>query len=426
MEAARHYPRRRGAARGLAALVVCAAGALGGDDERAPDVVELLDGERLEGRIVYVDDDEVVLRDRRGRDERTLDRAEIAELTTRRDALDDWLARVAQVDLEDPTALLELAAVATSRTLHDEAALATWLAATAESPDVGPAREALGFTPRRNGDWRGRVGRDTFTLAELDAPRRWSERVTLATEHVVIESSAPIRNAALLALDVAALHRDLRDHLSPRLRLLDPEQPLVVHLYGFDRDAPLPIERPDGAFLVADRTLHVPVETLAQRPDDVRRALAREFARQYLFEVTVQARRGAGPMPPWIDEALAGLASDGLRGGPAAARIDWTAAPRRAAALHVRPTTRRPERAGRVVGYGLLDLADPRHAVHRRARCTTLLHALRRADVSIADEVLRESLVGRSSFGRIEELYDRRADAIDALWEAEVTRVLGS
>ncbi len=422
-----HYPERRGWARVLVGtcLVVASAWASARDDERRPDVVELIDGKRLEGRVLYIDDSELVFRGPRSSKERIVERGDIADLTLRRHDLDDWLDRVAVVDLEDPRALLELAALATSRTLHGEAEIIGWVAATAESPAVDEARAAIGMQDHR-GKWRIRIDRDWFRLEDLEDNRAWSDKVTLTTDHYVIHSSAPIRNAALLALDIAALHRACRDHLSPKLRLLEPEEPLVVHLYGRDREAPLPYERPDGAFLVDDRVLHVPVEFLADRPDDVRRVLAREVVRQYLHETTVESRQGRGPMPPWIDEGLGGLAADGLRGGPAAATIDWGSPPRRAAAAHFRPTTSRPEDAGRVVGYGLLDFASTRHAAYRRSQSASLLFVLTQLDPVAADTMLREALVGRSSFGKIEKLYDRTDDELNREWDDAIAAIVRS
>lgn len=421
----RHHPHRTGPWRALAlvGVAILSAAASADVDERRPDVVERTDGERLEGVVVYADAAELVVRV--DEDDHVVPRAEIASATTRRDALGDWLDRVAAVDLEDPTALLELAGVAASRTLHDEAELVTWLAATALSPDLDAARRAAGLEPHRGG-WRTRRDGETFTLDELTSARAWSDRVTLHTEHHVVHTSAPIRTSALLTLDIASLHRSIRDELSPTLRLFDPERPLVVHLYGRDDDAPLPADRPDGAFTVSDRTLHLPVEDVAHRTDDVRRVLARELVRLYLHETTVAARRGRGPLPPWLEEGLAGLAADGLTGVAGAARVDWDRAPRRAAARHVRPTTRRPEDAGRVVGYGRLDLAVPRHAEHRRARCTTLLYTFRGHDRAAADELLREALAGRSSFGRIEEIQGLSEPRIESLWAATVAGILGS
>src|SRR5690242_3873362 len=108
----------------MLALALALAGLAAGGDTRPLDTVELEGGTKLQGRVVFEDQDEIVLRI--GSNERSLPRPKVVRFDSRFAELRAVHERWRALDPEDLAGALALARECRGKQLEEEAQLCAW------------------------------------------------------------------------------------------------------------------------------------------------------------------------------------------------------------------------------------------------------------------------------------------------------------
>jgi hypothetical protein len=189
---------------GLLALSAYAGGGRAGgpSDPTKRDLVVDKRGNEVRGRVVrrYGGEGVEVLN---GGSSQIIKHEEVARIETTRDRLTTFLAeRKAGLSLEEDWKLVARAGQLQLPHLQRLQALHVLL----RDPDHTQAHEFLGHK-RRNKRWRWVLGKHEADKEELDKlVTKWSDRVSLRSEHFVVETNTSLRNAVNMAFDLERLY----------------------------------------------------------------------------------------------------------------------------------------------------------------------------------------------------------------------------
>lgn len=395
-------------------LMASGARAAAGDD-----LVELLDGDSLKGRVVYEDEDVVVLRV--GSHDREIARAEVKSVRSATRSLNALLDRLAAISPVDATTLLPLADEAQAAGLDLEARL-FGLGALAAAPGNEAAATALdckrkgaGFALKQGGKW--------IPTTELDAPDRdWKDRWVLETRHYELHTNLGLTQAVHLAFDLEGIYRTFFELFAGELRLLDVDEPMRVEVHADAGSYPEPGGGRPGYFDPSALTLMVD----ASRVQPLR-ILAHE-ATHGLFYSTTQRTRGAqGQIPSWLDEGLAQYLEYSIM------RAGWVAVPTdflvpELYAIHA--SAKDPHELKRLLTMDSGDFMASKDAQLKYAQAYTLVHHLLHtgngARRPIFFDFVRRAYAGQSSMSDFKKaLGEQDLEDFDEAWLADVRAVAG-
>jgi len=306
-------PSRRAAA----ALLVAALAAplrAGDREEPQPDTVTLKNGDVLTGRVVYEDDECVVLR-AKSRD-RDVPRAEVAALDSATGVLSellDWLDTLPR----DADALVARAETLAARGLSGEARLLR-LRAVLLTPGHVAANTALGH--KKKGDtWTWKRGHKWLPVSQLDAAGAdWDDRWVLDTLHYRIASNLPLSQLLDAAIDLEREQRALVGLFRGHMRMLEGDDVLLAELHADQGSFP---ETLTGRTAYYDPN---ELKLFVNAADGLHRgAIAHEATHQLMHVGTARTKAARGELPSWLDEGLAEFARFALRGEPGHAGFAW-------------------------------------------------------------------------------------------------------
>ncbi len=266
--------------------------------DRPLDQIVLVDGTRLEGRVVLDDATKIVLRI--GSRERILQRAEIQSSQSRlavwREAMERWRL----LDKEDATKIADIATFASRLGLVEEARVFA-LRAIAVDPENRAAREALGHERKeKDKDW---------TLREDGRRWTWTERVKksqdfrsgwqLETTHWTLRSNLPLLEATNAILDLEGLYAVFFDVIAPEVGAYHIDTRLSAQVHADSGSFP-ELGSGRGFF---DRAANVLVVNAESGLD--RGLLVHEATHLVLAATAVLSLGARGEISPWLDEGLA-------------------------------------------------------------------------------------------------------------------------
>ena len=291
----------------LASLSVLILGALAGD-ARPLDRVDLADGTKIEGRVVFEDAKTVVVRV--GTREREVERSDVKKVVSRaasqREAIERWLA-LGPVDYRG---MLDLAAYCRRNDLLEEMRLIVWQVVLAD-PANAEAREFLGHESTKNG-WLVREGaRKVESDKYLKSHAAWNDAFELATTHFQLRTNAPMREAIALAFDLECLYQAFYALLGQELRLREVTEPLTANVHTDAKSYPGIATGRNAYCLAQTRTL----EVNGAAGVDIG-LLMHEGTHLLIYSTAEGTRAAAGAIPAWIDEGFAEYMSKGMDGGP--------------------------------------------------------------------------------------------------------------
>lgn len=399
---------RGGAAVFLAGLVLALPAA--GDE---PDRVTLKMGDVLSGRVVYEDDEVVVLRSS-GRD-RELPCADVAQVSSRSrelDALLDWL----DVTSPDADAFVARAAAVEAAGLPGEARLLR-LRAVLLAPDHAAANDALGHK-RKSGRWTWKRGNAWKPVAEIGtAGLKWDERWVLGTLRYQVSSNLPLAQAIDAAFDLEREQRAVRNLFRGHLRLLDGDDLLLAQLHADMASFPEFLGNRRAYYDPASLTLFINATQSAGRT-----SVAHEAMHQILHVSTRRTKEARGQIPSWLDEGLAQYSAAALRGDPGHATFDFGALFPAWLATHA--DAREPYDLKRVLTFEADDFGGTVGTELKYAQSYSLVAYCLLGDGGAQREgffaFLRSAWLGRSSMSDFKKCLGDDLDGFERGWTAWV------
>lgn len=380
-----------------------------------PDRVTLQDGKKLEGRVVCERKDAVVLKLERG--ERTIARAEIAELVT----LERSLSGVLERDLQAADAAqLRAAAKDCSAAGLDADARLLWLRTLLREPSDEQVIGALGAKRVKDAVVLP-FGKRGLELSQLRAPQaKWSEAFELASTHFQLRTDLPLETALDALLGLERFHVRFYGLVGDPLGLyvFDERQLPELRLYARAADFPAPpVKGPRVWFAPLENVVHVDASSPVPMPDVVA-----DLTRQMLFSAL---RRGAGPtaqLQPWI---ATGIAEALARSAPEQAGGAWRA-PQEAYKPHFTAAAASQLSFDTLFQAAPGDFTNGARAGEYSACAYSLLHFFFEA----RDGALRQGLgryieegaKGKLSLGALSECVGLTKDQIQAGWRAHVAQ----
>lgn len=305
----------------LAALLVISSAparapvALAPPGAEALDRVELRSGARHVGRVVF-EDDEVVILEQDDR-VRTFKRAKVEAVRSRERSLDEVLDRLASLDGHELTELVELGHRAHELGLPGEGEL-VFLRVILTDPFHEEARRALGHK-RVGSAWRAPYKDDWLPLTKVcDLRSKWRDAWTFETAHYVLRTNVDLPTAVDTALDLEIAYRAFYTLFGGELGLHQVDGKLRAHVHADAASLPLLDEGVRGTFDMDRNTLIVDASSKLDR------GLVFHEATHQLFHNTHEGmRKGAFALPLWLNEGFAEFMQVGLAVRPRRFTFDW-------------------------------------------------------------------------------------------------------
>ena len=277
------------------------------------DTVELEGGKKLEGRVVYEDDEVLVLRS--GSRDREIDVADVVAVDSVARKLAGFLAVTEGVAASDTARNLTLAAQASAVGLDGEARLFWWRVLVVD-PDHAEANRGLGHV-RRGSRWLVPDGGRRLPLDRLGERRvDWGEAWELETTHYVLRTNLDLGSALAAALELERFYRTFFATFARPLRLYEVEEPMDVHVHA--DAASYPESGNEGGYFA-------PAENIA-RVDASRGlhvgTLIHEATHQLIHNTAERERAYSGSIPGWLDEGLAEYMEASIRGSVGATTVE--------------------------------------------------------------------------------------------------------
>ncbi|MDZ4774311.1 MAG: DUF1570 domain-containing protein [Planctomycetota bacterium] len=296
----------------IAPLLAMLALALGG--ARVADRVQLNDGTTVEGRVVCMGEDEVVVRI--GTKDRSIPSRNVASVYARfdnqREAIDRWIALAP----DDIAGALDLAQFCKRHDLLEELNLVAWWIVLLK-PDSEDAHEFLGHE-KSKGTWLVRDGGRRIELSKyLQAHAEWSNAFELRTTHYAVKTNLPLKSAITAAFALECHYRAFFGQFGKAVRLFDVTEPMLANVHGDSKSFPrLTGDRP-AYFSSASRSLEVDASGKLDM-----RVLTHEATHAVLFATAIATRTSTGDIPAWLDEGLAEYMATKLGGEDGRLRFD--------------------------------------------------------------------------------------------------------
>lgn len=327
------------------------------------DTVELEGGKKLEGRVVYEDDDVLVLR--RGSRDREIELADVVAVDSVARKLDRFLAVAEAVGANDVEGNLALAAQASAVGLEAEARLFWWRVLEL-APDHADANRRLGHV-RRGSRWLVPDGGRRWPLDQLLERRAdWGEAWELETTHYVLRTNLDLGTAVAAALELERFYRTFFSTFARPLRLYEVEEPMDVHVHA--DAASYPESGNEGGYFA-------PAENIA-RVDASRGlhvgTLIHEATHQLIHNTAERERTYSGSIPGWLDEGLAEYMEASIRGSVGETTVEVGAVNR--AHFRAQAMAGKPYDLARVIQFDAGDFSASTRRSLKYAQAYSLVH----------------------------------------------------
>jgi hypothetical protein len=296
----------------LAALLLATFLSFSGDEPK--DVVALNAGQKVEGRVVYQDDQVVVLRV--GSRDREFARKEVASVVSRAathgTAIDRWLALAA----DDATGLAALMRWCQESGLREDSELFAWRL-LAGAPRSELAHELLGHE-RKDVGWIVRDGAKRLSWDRLLEVRKdWNDAWELDTTHYRVHSNLKLGEATDVALTLECLYKAFFELFASDVRIYEVLEPMRADVHG-DRESFPELTGANRAYF--DPVEHKLIIDASTGFDA--HALLHEATHQLLDATALYTRGARGEIPTWLNEGLAEYMAFSVLGSSGRFRYD--------------------------------------------------------------------------------------------------------
>jgi hypothetical protein len=401
----------------LTVLLALAAFAAGG--KRTPDVVELKDGNKVEGRVVYEDPTLVVVRS--GARDREIALKDVTLVRSRAGDLRLLLDRWNHATPSDAAGMMELARTAEGADLVDEARIFAWRALLLD-PKQGDAHKLLGHT-LRNGIWTVREGSKSFPFANLgEAHKEWKDPWAFGSTHYNVRTNLDLRHSIDMVLELECFYRIFFDVFGPELKLYDVVDPMNAEVHADKQSFPAQVSYRDAYFDAPTNTLFV---NAANGLD--RRVLFHEATHEILFNTAVRTKGSRGEIPGWLHEGLAEYMAwcmQGSDGHPAF--VAGAIAPGH---FRIQADARTPFDLARVLNFSSGDFMASSLSDLKYAEAYTLVHFLMHGDGGRHRQgfldFVRGAYKGQASSTHFRDALGGHERELEAAWVTYVKQTAG-
>ncbi len=387
-----------------------------------PDLIVLQDGEEIECRVLYEDDETVVYTEKRKAEE--VPRSEVASVQSIERSLREALDRFTALSPGDVAGLLDLARFCESRELHGEARHLRIRVLTLD-PENEEAWTKLGGVHTDRRGWRIKVRGRFLSIEQLrERVSDWKNAMELPTAHFLLKTDADPERALDLALDLERAYLAFYDLLGPVLRLYPFDEVPQIHVYASTDDYPRPpIEDQVAWYSRPGNELYVD----AQRATVVPQAVVAELADLMVFNAFKRTLGKTGSAPAWVRSAIGQAFAAGFRRDPG--RASWDLSQPIAAHFRAHATAPQPLSLSDVVeaAWGAFE-GGPTPELYG-AQAYTLMHFLAHADDGALRPALGAYLVrafgGQGATTHLEKAVGLDDDEIEERWLAWSKRQAG-
>lgn len=376
---------------------------LAGGDGRTLDHVELNNGVKLDGHIVFKDADTLVLRE--GSRDREISMSDVSIVHSRAANLREALERWDKVGPGDAAGTLDLARFCKRIELEDEARLFAWRM-LALDPKNADAHEMLGHQ-RHGSAWSVRDGTRSFAFDKLaDLRKEWIDAWKMSSTHYRMRSNLDLKSAVDTTLDLEGFYRSFFRLFGRELRLYEVIDPMACEVHADAKSYPELLGNRPAYFDPASNTLLINAANGLDRG-----ALFHEATHQILHVTAVLTSKATGEIPGWLDEGLAEYMRAGVDGQSGHA----TFAPGLLHKVHFRAhaTAKEPFSLNRVLNFQSDDFLASTKVELKYAQSYTLVHyCLHGENGKFRErflEFVRGTYHGQASASRFKETLNEKA-----------------
>ena len=386
------------------------------------DRIVLTGGKEVKGRVLWVDDEVVVVRSG-GKREKEYERAKVAEIHSVEGSLNEFLDRVDAIeDPDDMAALAELATFCTENGLPGEARLVHLFMLTRDAENA-LAWEALGGREGKRG-WELKDDKRWRSLDDFREHRsEWKNAMELETTHFWLRSDLPLERNIRILVTLEEMYRAYYETMTKNLRLYPFDERPEVHVTKNRKDYLKPPVEQDAWFAPATNTLFVCAEGEgADLP-----LVVGQFAQGMLLNSFRNTLKRDGQIAPWVTRGLGEWFAGAAVETPLRAKLDLERTSDALFRLHAEADEPLP--ISRILSMTYMELQSPGGELGS-AQAYTLLYFLARGDDQRHREGLLEYVMGsyrgQSSVTHLEKALGGDLDAIEERWNAFVKEKAGS
>jgi PAS domain-containing protein len=379
------------------------------------DVVELKDGSKVEGRVVYDGPKRVVVLN--GSREREIERSKVASVKSAANDLAAVLAEVPRIGLEDTAKLLELASRCRALGLEGEAKLLAY-SVLGIDPASAAAHELCGHEMRGE-KWTVREDGKKFTFDKLQEVRKdFGNAWIFHTTHFELRTNLPLRRASAIALELELHYRAFFDAIGRELELYEVVEPMKAQVHAESGSYPEVSSR-TGYFSAGDNTLYV-----LEQGGATAGVIAHEATHQMLYNTAVKTKGGRGAIPQWFNEGFAEYMAASRSGAEGRASYSLGARHERHFAVH--RDAKKPYDFSRVLTFEAEDFSASSKADLKYAQAYTLVHFCLHGQGELHRrgffEFLRGAYLGRSSMTDFKDALAIKEREFEPTWHEYVRR----
>lgn len=354
----------------MLALLLAALALAADAKKRVPDFVEPANGPRAEGRVVYADEERVVLQDGSRRTEYA--RKGVKALRSRAELSRAVLERWDALAADDVPGLVALAQAARADDLLEEAGLFAWRALVLDPRNE--AMHALLGHARRGEKWSfqegaRRVDCDKADAAHADFGSAWR----FEGPHFVLRTNLPLAQAIDVALDLEHAYQAFYGAFGPELGLHELLAPIQADVHADKASFP---EQVGGRKAWYDASRAVLVVDASGGLE--RGAVFHEASHALVHATSTKQRNTPGAIPAWVDEGLAEYLAWCMGGESGRAR--FTAAAPATPHFVAHASAQDPYDLARVLTLSSGDFAASSKSDLKYAQSYTLVHYLLHGD----------------------------------------------
>jgi len=273
------------------------AGAYGQEQKLPPDVVEFANGRRLKGRVVYENEESLIMRI--GSRDKVYDKEKVRTVDAVRDKLPRALELIDSLPYGSVGLHLDAARELETLGLPREARLLYWRVLGFD-PDEATAHEGIG-SKRSANRWLVPGSKRRTTLEKRKASSvDWGDAWEFETTHFRLRSNLPLDASLTACFDLERIYRAFYAGFGEDFLLHEVVEPMEVSLHADRRSYPELTSHLGGYFSPASNRLYIDASSGLARP-----LLAHEVTHQLLFNTAYRTRKRAGHIPGWLDEGLA-------------------------------------------------------------------------------------------------------------------------
>ena len=401
----------------LSTLLTLAAGA---GDHRVPDSIELVSGAKLEGRVVYHEAGELVLRN--GTRDKAFPMKEVRKVFARAENESEALLRWFECKPAETIPVLAVASFCERMDLLEEANLFRWQVLWID-PHNEEARSVLGHE-QHGGEWGLRQGSAKQWISLTDwaaAHKDWKSAWELSSTHYRIKSDLPFRTNADALLDLECLYYAFFKRCGSALHSFEVIEPMPVELHATRDSYPEKIKGRMAYYEPSTNAVYIDASNGLDRG-----LLYHEAVHQLLCNSGARDRVQQGVVPPWLDEGLAEYVRFSMIGP--SARPQWED-------RFELPVFQRLARESdgfelsRVLNYALADFdASPKGLTHYAQAYTLVAYFLRAGGDAYRLRFLdwlRQTYRGKSAPPQFLEALSVDAKTLEAAWKDFVKKTAG-